>query len=90
MVTQLDWNDGSNEKLYLTYGSSDGTQTIAISSDPNVGYTTRTRDIVFQVSTGSATIQRTLTVSQTGKDIIIITRNNTSVTRNDVALGYEQ
>ena len=89
MTTTVDWSDGSGEKLYLTYGASEGTQTIAITSDPHVGYVARSKDIVFSVTAGGTTINRTLTVTQSGKDITIITRNDTAFTRNDVAIGYE-
>lgn len=89
MTTQVEWGDGSGEKLYLTYGASEGTQTIAITSDPHTGYVTRSKDIVFSVTAGGTTINRTLTVTQSGKDITIITRNDTAFTRNDVAIGYE-
>ena len=90
MVTEVPWNDGTGEKIYLTYGASEGNQTVTITSDAHTGYVTRTRDINFTVSAGSTTITRTLTVNQTGKDIIIITRNDVAMTENDVAVGYEQ
>lgn len=90
MTTELSWNDGSGDKLYLTYGASEGTQTVSVSSDPCAGYLERSRDIVFQATAGGTTISRTLTVIQSGKDIVIITRNDTAFTRNDVAVGYEK
>lgn len=89
MVTQVDWGDGSGEKIYLTYGSSEGTQTVAVSSDPHTGYVSRSKDITFSVTAGGTTISRVLTVVQSGKDITIITRNDTAFTRNEVAIGYE-
>ena len=88
MVTEVPWNDGTGEKIYLTYGASEGNQTVTITSDAHTGYVTRTKDINFTVSAGSTTITRTLTVNQTGKDIIIITRNDVAMTENDVAVGY--
>lgn len=89
MTTQVDWNDGSGDKIYLTYGASEGTQTVSVSSDTHTGYESRSRDIVFQVSAGGTTISKTLTVIQSGKDITIITRNDVASTSNDVAVGYE-
>lgn len=89
MTTSLSWNDGSGDKIYLTYGAAEGTQTVSVSSDPCAGYLERSRDIVFQVSAGGTTISRTLTVVQSGKDITIITRNDVASTSNDVAVGYE-
>lgn len=89
MTTQVEWGDGSGDKIYLTYGASEGTQTIAITSDPNVGYTTRTKDITFSVNAGGTTISRVLTINQVGKDITIVTFNDTAITHNDTAVGYE-
>lgn len=89
MTTQVDWNDGSGDKIYLTYGASEGTQTVSVSSDTHTGYESRSRDIVFQVSAGGTTITKILTVVQSGKDITIITRNDVASTSNNVAVGYE-
>lgn len=89
MTTSLSWNDGTTDKLYLTYGASEGTQTVQVTSDAHTGYVERSRDVVFQVTAGGTTISRTLTVTQLGKDITIITRNDVAVTSNEVAVGYE-
>lgn len=89
MTTSLSWGDGSGDKIYLTYGAAEGTQTVSVSSDPCAGYLERSRDIVFQVTAGGTTISRTLTVTQLGKDITIITRNDVASTDNNVAVGYE-
>ena len=89
MTTSLSWNDGTTDKLYLTYSASEGNQTIAVTSDAHTGYIERSRDVVFTVTAGGTTISRTLTVTQLGKDITIITRNDVASTSNDVAVGYE-
>ena len=89
MVTEVSWNDGSGDKIYLSYSASEGNQTVTITSDAHTGYVTRTKDITFTVTAGQTVITRTLTVNQTGKNITIITRNDTAITRNDVAVGYE-
>ncbi len=89
MTTSLSWNDGTTDKLYLTYTASEGNQTIAVTSDAHTGYIERSRDVVFTVTAGGTTITKTLTVVQSGKDITIITRNDTAITRNDVAIGFE-
>lgn len=90
MTTEVNWNDGSGDKLYLTYTGTEGTQTVSVSSDAFTGYESRSRDIVFRVTAGGTTISQTLTVTQSGKDFLIITRNDVSITRNDVAIGFEQ
>lgn len=90
MTTELSWNDGTSDKLYLTYTASEGTQTISVTSDANAGGGSRSRDIVFQTTAGGTTISRILTVIQSGinSGITIITRNNTVVTSNDTAVGF--
>lgn len=89
MTTSLNWNDGTTDKLYLTYSASEGNQNISVTSDAHTGYIERSRDVVFTVSAGGTTITKTLTVTQLGKDITIITRNDKAITRNDVAIGFE-
>lgn len=90
MTTQVEWGDGSGEKIYLSYAASEGNQTIQVTSDAHTGYVNRTKDINFSITAGQTTITRTLTVIQAGKDITIITRNDVAMTENDVAVGYEQ
>jgi len=90
MTTQVSWNDGTGEKIYLTYGASEGIQTITVTSDAHTGYIERTKDINFTVSAGGTTVTRTLTVRQSGKNITIVTFNDVAMTQNDVAVGYEQ
>ena len=89
MTTSLSWNDGTTDKLYLTYTASEGNQTVTVTSDAHTGYIERSRDVVFQVIAGGTTISRTLTVTQLGKDITIITRNDVYSVDNEVAVGYE-
>lgn len=89
MVTQIGWDDGTGEKIYLSYAASEGNQTVTITSDAHTGYIDRTKDITFSVSAGNKTISAVLTVVQSGKNITIITRNDTAMTENDVAVGYE-
>lgn len=90
MTTQVEWGDGSGEKIYLSYAASEGNQTIQVTSDAHTGYVNRTKDINFSITAGQTTITRTLTVVQQGKDITIITRNDVATKVNEVAVGYEQ
>ena len=89
MTTQIGWNDGTGEKIYLSYSASEGNQTVTITSDAHTGYIERTKDITFSATAGGITISRVLTVVQQGKDITIITRNDVAMTENEVAVGYE-
>lgn len=88
MVTSLDWNDGSGDKLYLTYTASEGSQTISVTSDAHTGYASRSRDVVFQVTAGGTTITKTLTVVQLGESLTVITFNDTAPTFDDTAIAY--
>lgn len=90
MTTQIGWNDGTGDKIYLSYSASEGNQTVTITSDAHTGYVERTKDITFSVTAGGTTISRVLTVVQQGRDITIITRNDVASTANNVAVGYEQ
>ena len=90
MTTQIGWNDGTGDNIYLSYTASEGNQTVTITADAHTGYVERTRDITFSATAGGTTISRVLTVVQQGKDITIITRNDVAMTENDVAVGYEQ
>ena len=90
MITQVSWNDGTGDQIYLSYEASEGNQMVTITSDAHTGYINRSKDIVFSISAGGTTISRTLTVVQNGKDITIITRSDTAITQNDVAVGYKQ
>lgn len=66
MTTQIPWDDGSGDKIYLTYSGTDGNQNVAVSSDPNTGNNSRTKDITFSVVSGGP-VSKTLTVQQDGK-----------------------
>ena len=90
MTTQIGWNDGTGDKIYLSYSASEGNQTATITSDAHTGYVERTKDITFSATAGGTTISRVLTIVQQGKDITIITRNDVAMTENEVAVGYEQ
>lgn len=87
-TTTIPWGDGSGDNIYLTYPSASGNQTVEVTSDANTGYSDRTKEITFTTTTGNATA--TLTVTQSSKNIIIITFNDTAMTENEVAVGYEQ
>jgi hypothetical protein len=90
MTTQIGWNDGTGDNIYLSYSASEGNQTVTITSDANTGYVERTKNITFSATAGGTTISSVLTVTQQGKDIVIITRNDVAMTENNVAVGYEQ
>lgn len=90
MTTQVDWGDGSGDKITLTYAASEGNQTVMVSSDANTGSSPRTKSIIFSVTAGQTTISRTLEVTQLASsgELIIITRNDVYPTYNDTAVGY--
>lgn len=90
MVKQIDWDDGSGDKITLTYSATSGNQNVLVSSDANAGANPRSKDITFSVTAGQTTISRTLTVVQLAatSDLVIITRNDVYPTYNDTAVGY--
>ena len=88
-TTTIPWGDGSGDNIYLTYSSASGNQTVTVSSDAHTAYIERSQDIIFSATANGMTVTATLTVTQSGKNITIITRNDTAFTRNDVAVGYE-
>lgn len=59
MTTEIDWGDGSNDKIRLTYDAPDGNRNVAVSSDANTG-PARTKTITFS----AGNISKTLTVQQ--------------------------
>lgn len=61
----IDWNDGSGDKIYLTYPSASGDQTVQVTSDANRG-AARATTVYF--STGE--IHRQLIVEQEAGEII--------------------
>lgn len=86
MVQEIPWEDGSGDKIYLTFNASEGDQVVLVSSDPNGG-ATRIKDITFISSVGN--ISRVLTIIQErGMDLVSITWNDTCITYNDTAIGY--
>lgn len=60
-VTEIDWNDGSGGKIYLTYSSASGNQEVVVTSDANTG-AARSKTVTFTSGVGSITQQ--LTVNQ--------------------------
>ena len=89
MTTSISWNDGSGDKIYLTYTASEGNQTVSVSSDALAGYESRTQTITFTTTAGNPTASATLQITQSGKDITIITRNDVYSVDSNVAVGYE-
>ena len=57
------WSGSSGDKITLTYSAAEGSQTVAVSSDPNTTALERTKTINFTPTGGTA---QTLTVTQAG------------------------
>lgn len=90
MVKQIDWGDGSGDKITLTYSATSGNQTVLVSSVANAGANPRSKIIKFTVVAGNVTIERELTVMQPAKSngLVVITRNNEFVTYDYTGIGY--
>lgn len=61
MVKQIDWGDGSGDKITLTYSATSGNQTVLVSSDANTG---AARSKVVTFTSGIGGISRQLTINQ--------------------------
>lgn len=59
MTQQIEWADGSGDKIYITAPDFSGNQQIAVSSDPNTG-AARSKAVTFS----AGNISKTLTVQQ--------------------------
>lgn len=90
MVKQIDWGDGSGDKITLTYSATSGNQTVLVSSVVNAGAHPRSKIIKFTVVAGNVTIERELTITQPANSngIVVITRNNEFVTYDYTGIGY--
>lgn len=66
-IQQIDWNDGSGGKIYLSYSASEGDQNISVSSDANMGSSPRSKTINFSTCAGSPSRIATLIITQQGK-----------------------
>lgn len=58
------WSGSSGDKITVTYPSPEGSQTVAVSSDPNTSTTERSKTITFATTVGG--VSKTLTVKQEG------------------------
>lgn len=61
VTTEIPWDDGSGDKIYLTRNASEGDQVVQVSSDANSG-AARTKVVTF--TSGVGNIQRQLTINQ--------------------------
>lgn len=89
-VKQVSWEDGSGDNLYIDPGEGEGTGSLSVSSDPNLGYDDRIMAIGINTTAGTPARSRLLEITQKGKDLTVITFDGYAITRNDVAVGYEQ
>lgn len=87
MTTKIPWDDGTGDQITLTYSGTSGVQTVLITSDEHQDFSDRQKDITFKVVAGGTTIERTLTVKQSGRDLIIVTDNDVATSDNDVVGG---
>lgn len=60
-TTEIPWGDGSNDKIYLTYPSASGDQTVVVTSDANTG---AARSKVVTFTSGVGNITQSLTINQ--------------------------
>ena len=89
--TTIPWGDGNGDSIYLDYNAASGNQTVTVISDANGGASSRSKVITFATTSGSPAVTQTLTVVQAAQstDLIIITRNDVSISHGETALGYK-
>lgn len=75
-TTEIAWNDGSNDKIYVTSNAFEGDQTVLVSSDANTGVA-RTKTVTFT----AGSITKNLTISQPAAAITVPYIRNTNVSR---------
>lgn len=63
MTQQIDWGDGSGDKIQLDFNAASGAQDVRVSSDPNMSENTRTKTVSFATIAGGL-VTRILTVRQ--------------------------
>lgn len=90
MTKTIDWGDGTTDKITLTYNAASGNQNVSISSDANSDFVERSKDITFSALVGGKVVlTRTLTITQQGRNLIVVTDNGVATTDNDVVGGDE-
>lgn len=82
---QIEWADGSGDKIYITSPDFSGNQQIAVSSDPNTG---AARSKVVTFSAGN--VSKTLTVEQAaGQSPVPVFRLNEETTTQNYDTGIK-
>lgn len=87
MTTEIFWNDGSLDKIYLSYSEQDYNTVCTITSDQNL-HQTRSTTITFTTTNSNPTIA-TLTLLQEEMSGIVITRNDIVITNNNITSVYK-
>lgn len=75
IIAEIPWNDGSGDKLYVSYDNNEKSQVISITSDYNTG--SNPRDLVVTIQTNTPNVEPTSQV----KFSLLVTQtiNNTRV-----------
>lgn len=57
IIAEIPWNDGSSDKLYVSYDNNEKSQVISITSDYNTG--SNPRDLVVTIQTNTTNVEPT-------------------------------
>lgn len=57
IIAEIPWNDGSGDKLYVSYDNNEKSQVISITSDYNTG--SNPRDLVVTIQTNTPNVEPT-------------------------------
>ena len=87
IITEIPWNDGSGDKLYVNYDNNEKSQVISIISDHNTG--SNPRDLVVTIQTNTPNVEPTsqvkfsLLITQTIDNTIVVATFDSNVSIYD-------
>lgn len=87
IIAEIPWNDGSGDKLYVSYDNNEKSQVINITSDYNTG--SNPRDLIVTIQTNTPNVEPTsqvkfsLLVTQTIDDIRVVATFGSNVSIYD-------
>lgn len=93
IIAEIPWNDGSGDKLYVSYDNNEKSQVINITSDYNTG--SNPRDLIVTIQTNTPNVEPTsqvkfsLLVTQTTDNNIVATFNSNVSIYDDNKASYK-
>lgn len=76
MIKILNWDDGSGDKITLTYEANSKNQRIKISSEPNKSINLRQKGITFTTTIGGSISVQLILKQKPGELFVLVDKNN--------------